>query len=269
MMGFRLVAISASQILAGELGPGVTIPVDQVTGGQIAGLFTVGDSAGPRAEIGTNAAGESGIRLYSDATTETVTLDSTTGAATFRGAFETQGTDGSNIRMAAAGGSAFVNLQPPSQPGADFRPAEMFTESNPNKAATFTIRSPHEFNSGDDQASITMEGSDGAGPGSYLGIHASQVSLDGTLAASGSVGTVPVSFTNVTSHSENVAFPKPFSAPPIVVLNIGSFGSATARWTAYADNITPTGFRLSVANPLNAAASSWSAVPVTWVAIGT
>jgi hypothetical protein len=50
-MGFRLVAISAAQILAGQLPGGVTIPVSQVTSGVVSGLFTVGTPGGKRIDI--------------------------------------------------------------------------------------------------------------------------------------------------------------------------------------------------------------------------
>lgn len=55
----------------------------------IDGLFVIGNPAGARAEIGTNGAGESGVRLYSDATTKTVNLNSTDGSVRVVGALQT------------------------------------------------------------------------------------------------------------------------------------------------------------------------------------
>lgn len=67
-MGFRLVVISATSITAGQLGAGVTIPVDQVTTGLVTGRFTVGNPAGARIDI--------------DGTTDTLTMYDATNTAT-------------------------------------------------------------------------------------------------------------------------------------------------------------------------------------------
>lgn len=80
------------------------------------------------------------------------------------------------------------------------------------------------------------------------------------------VGTASVSFTTQTAFTQSVTFPTAFAATPVVMTNI-HFGSGNAaHWSSRAINITSTGFSVFVYADTSAAAQTWSAVPVQWMA---
>jgi hypothetical protein len=81
------------------------------------------------------------------------------------------------------------------------------------------------------------------------------------------VGTTPVSFTSQTAvTTATVTFPTAFAATPVVMLNIFTGSGVAAHWSARAINITPTGFQIFVYADTGAAAQTWSAIPVQWMA---
>lgn len=71
--------------------------ISQVTSGTIDALFLIGDASGAHAEIGTDAAGHSGIRLYDSADSLVVDLSALTGDATFSGTVQASTIESSTI----------------------------------------------------------------------------------------------------------------------------------------------------------------------------
>lgn len=80
------------------------------------------------------------------------------------------------------------------------------------------------------------------------------------------VGTASVSFTSQTSFSQSVTFPTAFAATPVVMTNIFTGSGVAGHWSSRAINITPTGFQIFVFSESGAAAQTWSAIPVQWMA---
>lgn len=76
-----------------------------------------------------------------------------------------------------------------------------------------------------------------------------------------------ISFTNQTSAFVDVTFPQPFLAGtrPAVVASVSAIAGQANGWWVRTANITNTNFRMSV-SAINA--SSWSNIPVSWVAVG-
>jgi hypothetical protein len=83
--------------------------------GPINGLYTVGNPAAAHAEIGTNGAGQSGIRLYAaDGVTVLIDLDALTGDGTFQGDITGSNITGSTltggvVQTAASGQRAVLD----------------------------------------------------------------------------------------------------------------------------------------------------------------
>ena len=81
-------------------------------------------------------------------------------------------------------------------------------------------------------------------------------------------GEVLVSFTSQTSHTQDVVFPVPFAAAPIMAVNIASGAGATARWGARAIGVTATQFTLFLfVGDAGASAATWSGIEVQWIAV--
>lgn len=80
------------------------------------------------------------------------------------------------------------------------------------------------------------------------------------------VGTASVSFTSQTSFSQSVTFPTAFASTPVVMTNIHTGSGVAGHWSSRAINITTTGFQIFVYSDTGAAAATWSAIPVQWMA---
>jgi hypothetical protein len=76
-------------------------------------------------------------------------------------------------------------------------------------------------------------------------------------------GTVSVVAANVPSVCVQVTFPRPFAAPPIVMVTQNGGASG---WYSYSSTVTATGFPLCIALRTGVAGSV--TVPCSWVAIG-
>lgn len=79
---------------------------------------------------------------------------------------------------------------------------------------------------------------------------------------------VAVSFVDLTSYTQAVTFAAPFASPPHVTTQIVSGSGAAARWESRPISISPTGFTLFVyRGDGSASPSTWSDVPVQWIAV--
>lgn len=83
----------------------------------------------------------------------------------------------------------------------------------------------------------------------------------------GETGTVNLTFTTQSSFFQQIFFATPFSLAPVVMTNISTTVGSTGAWTSRAYNITTTSFSVFVESADNTT-SSWSSIPVDWVAIG-
>lgn len=83
----------------------------------------------------------------------------------------------------------------------------------------------------------------------------------------GETGTVSVTFSTQSAFTQSVSFATPFSQAPVVLTNISTAAGVAIAWVSRAYNESTTGFTLLVQN-VNASTSSWSGIPVNWVAIG-
>lgn len=81
-------------------------------------------------------------------------------------------------------------------------------------------------------------------------------------------GVITVSFTSLNNFSPTaVTFAQPFDVTPTVVMNIDSGSGSTARWYAKATTSSTTGFQPLLAYMSDGSTTStWSSVPVGWVA---
>lgn len=80
-------------------------------------------------------------------------------------------------------------------------------------------------------------------------------------------GTVSVSFSSAESHTRTVNYGFTFPGEPKVFVNIRDAGASAARWDARADTYSTTSFRLFVYSNAAGAPSTWSSVPVDWLAV--
>jgi hypothetical protein len=82
-------------------------------------------------------------------------------------------------------------------------------------------------------------------------------------------GQVPTTGVTGTFQNIQVTFPRPYSAPPIVVVGIGNGTAAltTARYYALASVVTTTGFLATIQHADNLSAAIPQNV-LSWVAIG-
>lgn len=87
------------------------------------------------------------------------------------------------------------------------------------------------------------------------------------LAALVQSGTLNISFSSLDQYSgTSVTFPVAFPATPRVTINIMSGAGSTARWNGRAINVTATGFTPFVYSGADGANSTWSSIPVDWIA---
>lgn len=89
------------------------------------------------------------------------------------------------------------------------------------------------------------------------------IAHDTAVAQDIQAGTASVVVSNAPSGSIAVTFPRPFAAPPTVVV---AQNANTAGWFAYIGGVTATGFLAQVTT--KAGNSATGTIPVTWVAIG-
>lgn len=119
---------------------------------------------------------------------------------------------------------------------------------------------PYRPRVGDVVALLGQSSSSGSDPSSWLAIASLKAVPNGPQA-----GEVSVSFTTLTSFTQAVVFPQPFTAVPNVFVNINTGAGSTSLWQARAINITTTGFTLFVYT--TGGAVSWVLVPVGWAAV--
>jgi hypothetical protein len=79
-------------------------------------------------------------------------------------------------------------------------------------------------------------------------------------------GTASLTFTTQESFTASVSFGFTFPAVPTVTTNLRDSSAATARWDSRAITITTTGFTVFVYSNAAGATSTWSAIPIGWVA---
>lgn len=77
-------------------------------------------------------------------------------------------------------------------------------------------------------------------------------------------GEESISFSGQPSFTKTVTFPAAFSTAPRVTGNIASGFGGAAQWTVRCYTATTTQFTLTVSGP---SASTWSGVPVQWIAV--
>lgn len=88
------------------------------------------------------------------------------------------------------------------------------------------------------------------------------------IAAMQQAGTELITFSTLDSFTTTVTFPTAFTATPVMPApNINTGAGAAGRWDARAINITNTGFTLWVFSNASGATSSWSNIPVQWLAV--
>jgi hypothetical protein len=90
-----------------------------------------------------------------------------------------------------------------------------------------------------------------------------QVVHDEVVAQDIQAGSVTVAAASTPTGAAAVVFPRPFAAPPIVVVT--QAGGASG-WYSYASGVTATGFNALIAIRTGAAGST--SVPVHWIAYG-
>lgn len=79
-------------------------------------------------------------------------------------------------------------------------------------------------------------------------------------------GTPLLNFAAVDNFTVSVAFGFTFPGIPVVVTNIDSGAGATGRWDSRAFGITTTGFTLFVYSNAAGSTSTWTDIPVSYVA---
>ena len=78
-------------------------------------------------------------------------------------------------------------------------------------------------------------------------------------------GTTTMSFTTVNAATQAVSYGVTFPVTPAVTVNIDSGSGSAARWVARAISIGTSGFTMFVF-AADAATSTWSNIPVSWIA---
>jgi hypothetical protein len=78
--------------------------------------------------------------------------------------------------------------------------------------------------------------------------------------------TVLISFTALGVFNQAVNFGFTFPGAPTVVTNIETSGGSAARWKARAVSVSTTGFTLFLYVDPSGATSTWSDIPVTYIA---
>lgn len=79
-------------------------------------------------------------------------------------------------------------------------------------------------------------------------------------------GTVLLNFSNLDSYTAPVVFGFTFPGTPVVTTNINVGAATAARWDSRGISATSTGFTMFVYSNANGVSSSWSDVPVSWIA---
>lgn len=80
-------------------------------------------------------------------------------------------------------------------------------------------------------------------------------------------GIITVSFTSLTSYTQNVVFPEAFPVAPIMNCEIANGAGATGRFEARPINVSPTGWTLFILLTDTAeGADTWASIPVHWTA---
>ena len=80
-------------------------------------------------------------------------------------------------------------------------------------------------------------------------------------------GRAALTFAARDAHSYRVTFPTAFANTPIVLPNIDDAPGATARWDVRAINTSTTGFTFFVYSNEAGAATAWSNVGISWLAL--
>ncbi|WP_205327562.1 H-type lectin domain-containing protein [Glycomyces sp. YM15] len=80
-------------------------------------------------------------------------------------------------------------------------------------------------------------------------------------------GKLAVSFSNVSTYTRVITFPRAFTIAPNVFCSLESGAGTTARWGVRPFNITTTGFTLFCYPNDAGSAQTWSNIPVSWLAI--
>jgi hypothetical protein len=79
-------------------------------------------------------------------------------------------------------------------------------------------------------------------------------------------GTSLISFTSMGTFTTPISFGFTFPVAPVVITNISSSGGSAARWKSRAVAATTTGFTLFLYVDPAGGSSTWTDVPVTWIA---
>lgn len=118
------------------------------------------------------------------------------------------------------------------------------------------------FHEGETVALLGQSNASGSDPASWLVLPASGATPLGYQA-----DVESISFTNLASFTQVVAFPQPFptGTTPNVHLNINSGAGSTSQWHARAINITNSQFTIFVFSGTGAN-GTWSNIPVAWTA---
>lgn len=80
-------------------------------------------------------------------------------------------------------------------------------------------------------------------------------------------GTALTSVTAADSFTASVSFGFTFPAPPSVAVNLESGAGATGRWDFRAITVTTTGFTLFGFSNAAGATSTWTDIPLHWIAV--
>ncbi|WP_205327561.1 hypothetical protein [Glycomyces sp. YM15] len=80
-------------------------------------------------------------------------------------------------------------------------------------------------------------------------------------------GRSSLSFATTDAHSHPVTFQAAFANAPIVLPNIDAAPAASARWDARAINTSTTGFTFFVYSNASGAATAWTNVGFSWLAL--
>ncbi|MFF2405721.1 hypothetical protein [Streptomyces sp. NPDC058092] len=80
-------------------------------------------------------------------------------------------------------------------------------------------------------------------------------------------GVVNISFTNLTSYTQNFTFAEPFPVVPIMNCEIASGAGTTGRFEVRPISVTATGWTLfALLTDAAEGPDTWANIPVHWVA---
>lgn len=80
-------------------------------------------------------------------------------------------------------------------------------------------------------------------------------------------GRSTLSFAATDAYTHPITFPVAFGAVPVIVANIDAAPAATARWDVRAISPSATGFTFFVYANASGAATAWSNVSISWLAL--